>query len=409
LSDGHYSDASLISFLDGELPEVEARAAGRHLDRCWPCRARCQELEQAIGQVSLLFAGTDGVAGDSTDRVKKSLFAAIDRSAPASPVHRKATRSMRPMLLFAAALAAGAAVSRFVVWVPDTGSAKPVAKVAVPAAVPVRSAPAVRQTVAVATLPVPESLAELPAEPLVIPPPVDLDEVELEFRSQLHQTGADLRASAIQIGRQGGLVVVQGVVDTSAQEAELREASAAVSHPEAIRVQVRLASAARLPVSGAFEAQSGEAAPSVRNAEPAVLGELASLAGGPGKLTEQGNRAVATVEKMTDAAWVLYRLEKRFPSSERLSAESWRLLAALEKDYRASLVSLAAELRADLAFLGEAPAAGLPCPADSLAPVLAARDVVEWLFAGRRLVQSPVSIREADEKIAAQLKCIQEF
>jgi len=47
--DTHISDQDLLAALDGELTARAAARVESHLAACWPCRARQQELEKAIG------------------------------------------------------------------------------------------------------------------------------------------------------------------------------------------------------------------------------------------------------------------------------------------------------------------------------------------------------------------------
>jgi hypothetical protein len=46
--DSHITDQELLLAADGELPPARAAQVSAHLSECWPCRARKQELEQAI-------------------------------------------------------------------------------------------------------------------------------------------------------------------------------------------------------------------------------------------------------------------------------------------------------------------------------------------------------------------------
>jgi hypothetical protein len=46
--DSHLSDQQLLLDVDGELPEHDEKPVRAHLDACWTCRARRQELENAI-------------------------------------------------------------------------------------------------------------------------------------------------------------------------------------------------------------------------------------------------------------------------------------------------------------------------------------------------------------------------
>ena len=46
--DSHLSDQQLLLSVEGELPPRDEKMVQAHLDACWKCRARCQELESAI-------------------------------------------------------------------------------------------------------------------------------------------------------------------------------------------------------------------------------------------------------------------------------------------------------------------------------------------------------------------------
>jgi anti-sigma factor RsiW len=48
-SQEHAGEDILLSLLDGELPITQSRRVQKHLERCWTCRARRDELQQAIG------------------------------------------------------------------------------------------------------------------------------------------------------------------------------------------------------------------------------------------------------------------------------------------------------------------------------------------------------------------------
>jgi hypothetical protein len=46
--DSHLSDEQLLLYLEGELPKRGAKPAQEHIESCWRCRTRRQELERAI-------------------------------------------------------------------------------------------------------------------------------------------------------------------------------------------------------------------------------------------------------------------------------------------------------------------------------------------------------------------------
>lgn len=46
----HLEDGDLLRLIDGETPEREAALMQSHIEACWTCRARLQEIETAIGE-----------------------------------------------------------------------------------------------------------------------------------------------------------------------------------------------------------------------------------------------------------------------------------------------------------------------------------------------------------------------
>ena len=57
LRETHISDEELLLAADGQLAPARAAQVAAHLAQCWPCRARRQELEQAIGDFVRLHRG----------------------------------------------------------------------------------------------------------------------------------------------------------------------------------------------------------------------------------------------------------------------------------------------------------------------------------------------------------------
>ena len=54
----HLSDQDLVLAVDGELPPARADQVAEHLLECWPCRARKQEIEEAIADFVRLHRGS---------------------------------------------------------------------------------------------------------------------------------------------------------------------------------------------------------------------------------------------------------------------------------------------------------------------------------------------------------------
>ena len=55
--DSHFSDEQLLRRLEGELSARDEKLVQSHLDGCWKCRARCQELEDAIADFVRVYQG----------------------------------------------------------------------------------------------------------------------------------------------------------------------------------------------------------------------------------------------------------------------------------------------------------------------------------------------------------------
>jgi hypothetical protein len=55
--ESHLSDQELVLAVDGELSPARAEQVAAHLVECWPCRARKQEMEQAIADFVHLHRG----------------------------------------------------------------------------------------------------------------------------------------------------------------------------------------------------------------------------------------------------------------------------------------------------------------------------------------------------------------
>src|SRR5215831_18786132 len=47
----HISDNDLLALVDGELSIGKTRSANRHLESCWHCRARYEQVEQTIVRI----------------------------------------------------------------------------------------------------------------------------------------------------------------------------------------------------------------------------------------------------------------------------------------------------------------------------------------------------------------------
>ena len=46
----HLDESSLLGFCEGELRSREASRVARHLDACWECRTRVDDVRKTIGE-----------------------------------------------------------------------------------------------------------------------------------------------------------------------------------------------------------------------------------------------------------------------------------------------------------------------------------------------------------------------
>ena len=83
--DSHLSDEELLRHLDGELSRQEARSAGAHIDGCWRCRTRRQELERAIEGFIQVQKDCFDVQLPPADGPRALLRARVGQLAEASP------------------------------------------------------------------------------------------------------------------------------------------------------------------------------------------------------------------------------------------------------------------------------------------------------------------------------------
>jgi hypothetical protein len=125
--ESHLSDQDLLLAGDGELPPDQAVRAATHLSGCWSCRARKQEMEEAIADFVRLHRGTLDPLLPSAAGPRALLKAQLAQMASApqpwwtrwsqiSPV-TQAWRQAAAALLLVAVVAAG-----YYHWVPASAS-----------------------------------------------------------------------------------------------------------------------------------------------------------------------------------------------------------------------------------------------------------------------------------------------
>jgi hypothetical protein len=112
--ESHLSDQEILLAADGELSPDRAEQVARHLQRCWSCRARKQEIEEAaIDFVRLYREGLDPLVPPAAG--PRALLRA--RLSEASSVPRRSSGFTRMLRLDRVIVAAAMAVTLFGLWI----------------------------------------------------------------------------------------------------------------------------------------------------------------------------------------------------------------------------------------------------------------------------------------------------
>jgi len=121
--ESHLSDQELVLAVDGELPPVRAEQAAAHVLECWSCRARKQEIEEAIADFVRLHRGnldpllTPPAGPRALLKAQLAEMAAVPPPRPLRWPQVFAWRQAAAALVLGAALAAG-----YHFWIPITAS-----------------------------------------------------------------------------------------------------------------------------------------------------------------------------------------------------------------------------------------------------------------------------------------------
>lgn len=121
----HVGEDMLLSLLDGELSSMQTRRAQKHLESCWTCRARRDQLEKTIGRFVGYRRHLVGSHMPPPPRGREMFLAKLDEliqarkqpwySRPAQLLRRLTPQSMSPII--ASTLVVGvAAVLLFFIW-----------------------------------------------------------------------------------------------------------------------------------------------------------------------------------------------------------------------------------------------------------------------------------------------------
>jgi len=125
----HYSDETLVAYLDRELAADERGAVEQHLGECWSCRVRAAEMEQDIHFVTRLVESESAAGGDEVKRALQKFLARraeFESSRAPRPVSRRVLPRMPWVPLpWAAAGAALALALAVALWWRGPGDPQP--------------------------------------------------------------------------------------------------------------------------------------------------------------------------------------------------------------------------------------------------------------------------------------------
>jgi len=406
----HCSDDQLLSFMDGELGGRAAAGVARHLESCWLCRGRQQELEAAAQRLARMVDHAEYPDAQWLAAARERLDAAIERREAAAVVVEGPRRLWWRWILVPAACAAAAA-SVFLATRPPRPvpivprpQARPLVRPAAPRSIPA-PLPAPARPKGAKPVPVVE---DLPARLTLRVEEQDLLATLVAAEYALHRAGACLgEAVDATVTAEGG-IVIRGVVETAARRAELEGSLARFP-----LISFELQAAEEIPAPAAADLP----APSltVQPAELPVRGMLEErFRGDPRAIAGFAGRAAELAEAIHTETWALRRLAEKYPAEKTASlraATRW-LLEDMIREHSAAVRRHSAALREHLAIVfGRDAAESSPLPAawpDSAAQLAEGAGeaglLARGLFAGGPLNQDPA---EAVRRLMARASAME--
>ncbi len=341
---GHPTNLEIVRYLDGELPWWRRRSVQRHVEACWQCRARADEIRQITGDFiryreKALFPGVPPPPAQWRD-----LRAAL-RDAPAFAV-RPRRAGWVPALAALAAAALGAAVYYGGRRMETQPRSLPSVKPAAPSSAPPRTS----------ALPRVGATAPVAPPALAVPRPRD----QVRIRAALHGVSADL-GEPVELRSRNGRWEVAVLGLAPHRLAEIRAAL-----PPGVPVVVEEA-----PPTLALP--GGASAPRQSASDP-LPGALVGRLGGQANFERLANRILEESDDMMARAFALRNLDRQLPAA--LDTESLTIVARIRASHKRAFSMHAARLAELTAPLREATAA----PALPAAP-----QAVDLATAGQRL------------------------
>lgn len=385
LSDGrHTPDEDLLLFLDNEVTGWRAARIRRHLDLCWSCRVRKENLQQAIHDYVAVRSQAAAAGGEDSARLQMEFDRrlAAQEKPPAAGLQRLRFRmpaaAWASVAIAAIALSATQSVSAramlgrvfsAVTW----WASKPEPAPLRPTFPPVAAVPHVAATKEEAHgVAVPVHVAPIPS---VIPERAntrrEIENAKIEILYSLHRTGACLRYPLeVTAATKDGLQV-RGVLENAGQKERVTATGRGrewvhfdiITEGEAIEQQRQRSVA----VSSVVAAADGEV---VRGAAPAVQPLLVRHFRARFRLEDAGpmivrfsNDSLDRAAAAREHAWALRRLAENLPESPSYDAidqaHAW-LLEEMMTDHMG-------ELRGNIASLQHRLSEVFPSVAEQIA------------------------------------------
>lgn len=353
----HCSEEVLLAYLDSELSRRERAAVGAHLDVCWQCRVRKEDLEEEIGVLTKRL-GDLGLPPPA--RVAEAEFRllqyqkAFERNL-AMERSSAIWREKLPVRVVARAICLVLCLSGVAGWyyarefrsLPSRGREirRPIPREAPPAVEDFEAAPQRPRALPTAVPP-----AGVPAD-------MELRVKEAAALYAIHQVRACL-GEPIEVKRTpDGRLLVLGIVQEEQRKRQLLAALSEIGGAPWLRVEIRTV----------HEAAEGEPAGEAPTAGPPLVisqGEdlyfrealeryFADKEGAEGptsRLNEFVSLAVSFSDALLSEGWALRKLAEHFPSDvlAALPPESRRLVEVMVRDHLRALETRAREAGAEL-------------------------------------------------------------
>lgn len=375
----HFSDESLLAWLDGEQNPLSAALTRRHLNSCWECRSRMARLEAAAHRLAEAQSRSRFLPPERVEAARQRFL----RTAGLRPVSTRPAAWRRvPVWSAAGALCLAAAAAIWETWTP-----------------PRQEAPRPGSGARIGSTPPPAVGPGLPAAPRV-QAPVHTSPLAGRVSDGGRDSGAGDEAVVWSVMHELGLCRERGV-QLSAGDGRLRLSGVVSSAGLRRRLSDRLAETGldvRMEVVSVDEIPPSEQPPSftervarVDAPGEALLVEWFSRQGvaareAAAQAGEIANASVMAAELAWSEAWALRELAARFGPRWREMPETARILVlSMARDHWSELQTLAARQRR---LIGGILPAGSMQGRDLFSAAEEWTDAVQQLFAPTRPVQA---------------------